>query len=64
MKDRWAQPVEVAPALLVLLLLILALENLLANKFYKRPAEKTASASPPPSQPEPAPAAAVSATKE
>jgi hypothetical protein len=33
---HWRQPVELLPALLAALLLLLALENLLANKFYKR----------------------------
>jgi hypothetical protein len=33
---HWRQPVELFPALMVALLLLLALENLLANKFYRR----------------------------
>jgi hypothetical protein len=38
---HWRQPVELLPVLMAALLLLLALENLLANKFYKRdPAEK------------------------
>ncbi len=32
----WSEPVEVFPWLLVLLLLVLAVENLLANKFYRQ----------------------------
>jgi hypothetical protein len=33
---HWRQPVELFPALMVALLLLLAFENLLANKFYRR----------------------------
>jgi Aerotolerance regulator N-terminal/von Willebrand factor type A domain len=40
------QPIEAMPALLLLLLLALAVENLLANKFYRNPGQ--------PSAPEPA----------
>src|SRR5262249_45613772 len=36
MKDHWLQPLELFPWLIVLVLLVLAVENLLANKFYKR----------------------------
>jgi hypothetical protein len=35
---HWRQPVELFPWLMILLLLLLAFENLLANKFYRRPA--------------------------
>ncbi|MBV9124570.1 MAG: hypothetical protein JO112_14530, partial [Planctomycetes bacterium] len=35
LQQHWSQPVELLPALLILLLLVLAVENLLANKFYK-----------------------------
>ena len=36
MKDHWLQPLELFPWLMILVLLVLAVENLLANKFYKR----------------------------
>jgi hypothetical protein len=36
---HWSQPLELLPLLLVALLLMLALENLLANKFYRREPE-------------------------
>ena len=35
-QGHWNEPIELFPFLMVLLLLMLALENLLANKFYKR----------------------------
>jgi len=35
LKGHWNEPVELFPLLMVALLLILALENLLANKFYR-----------------------------
>jgi hypothetical protein len=54
LQEHWAQPLEVAPSLLLVLLLVLALENLLANKFYKRPKEQTEQAVPTRVQPEPA----------
>jgi hypothetical protein len=38
LQERWAQPVELAPWLLIALLLFLAVESLLANRFYRRPA--------------------------
>jgi hypothetical protein len=38
LQERWAQPVELAPWLLIALLLLLAVESLLANRFYRRPA--------------------------
>lgn len=34
--SRWSQPVEMFPWLMILLLLLLATENLLANKFYRQ----------------------------
>jgi hypothetical protein len=40
LQDRWKLPLELAPSLLLLLLLVLAVENLLANKFYKKPKEE------------------------
>jgi hypothetical protein len=33
---HWNEPLELFPYLMVLLLFVLALENLLANKFYRR----------------------------
>jgi hypothetical protein len=35
-KGHWNQPVELFPWLMILLLLLLAVENLFANKFYRR----------------------------
>jgi hypothetical protein len=41
LQNHWSQPVELLPTLMILLLLVLAVENLLANKFYRRePSEK------------------------
>src|SRR5262249_10193939 len=43
LQNRWGQPVELLPWLLIVVLLALAVENLLANKFYRQsPAEGTA----------------------
>lgn len=46
LRDHWTEPVELFPSLMVLLLFVLAVENLLANKFYRKdnqaPAEKQA----------------------
>ena len=36
LKGQWSEPLELFPYLMVLLLFVLALENLLANKFYRR----------------------------
>jgi hypothetical protein len=36
LSGRFTQPVELFPFLMILLLLVLAVENLLANKFYRR----------------------------
>jgi hypothetical protein len=36
LQGHWGQPVELLPWLMILLLLVLAIENLLANKFYRR----------------------------
>jgi hypothetical protein len=36
LQGHWSQPVELFPALMIALLLALAVENLLANKFYRR----------------------------
>jgi hypothetical protein len=36
LQNHWSQPVELLPTLMILLLLLLAVENLLANKFYRR----------------------------
>src|SRR5262249_16911764 len=35
LQNRWGQPVELLPWLMILVLLVLAVENLLANKFYR-----------------------------
>ncbi|MBY0526465.1 MAG: VWA domain-containing protein [Gemmataceae bacterium] len=37
LQEHWSGPVELFPWLMILLLLILAVENLLANRFYKGP---------------------------
>jgi hypothetical protein len=40
LQGHWSQPVELFPWLMILLLLVLAVENLLANRFYRQaPAE-------------------------
>jgi hypothetical protein len=39
MSGQWSQPVELFPFLMVLILFVLAVENLLANKFYRREPE-------------------------
>ena len=39
LQGQWSEPVELYPLLMVVLLLALALENLLANKFYRQQAE-------------------------
>jgi hypothetical protein len=45
LQERWAQPLDLAPWLLVALLLFLAVECLLANRFYRRePAAEPTSA--------------------
>jgi hypothetical protein len=36
LKSQWNEPMELFPYLMVLLLFVLTLENLLANKFYRR----------------------------
>jgi aerotolerance regulator-like protein/VWA domain-containing protein len=36
LQGQWSEPLELFPYLMVLLLFVLALENLLANKFYRR----------------------------
>ncbi len=38
LQERWAPPLELTPWLLIALLLSLAVESLLANRFYRRPA--------------------------
>jgi hypothetical protein len=38
LQAHWSQPVELLPWLMILLLVALAVENLLANKFYRQPA--------------------------
>src|SRR5262249_30887346 len=39
MSGQWSQPGELFPVLMVVLLCVLAVENLLANKFYRREPE-------------------------
>ncbi len=39
LQGQWSEPVELYPVLMVVLLLALALENLLANKFYRQQGE-------------------------
>ena len=39
LQGHWNQPLELFPFLMILLLLVLAVENLLANKFYKKEPE-------------------------
>jgi hypothetical protein len=39
LQGHWSQPVELFPVLMIVLLLALAVENLLANKFYRREPE-------------------------
>lgn len=36
LQNHWTQPVDLFPWLMILLLFVLAVENLLANRFYKR----------------------------
>ena len=36
LQGHWSQPVELFPTLMILVLLALAIENLLANKFYRQ----------------------------
>jgi uncharacterized membrane protein len=38
LKDRWPEPVELLPWLMILVLLLLAAENLFSNLFYRRAA--------------------------
>src|SRR5262249_3235443 len=39
LQGRWLQPLELFPWLMIVVLLVLAVENLLANKFYRRAAQ-------------------------
>jgi hypothetical protein len=39
LRGQWQQPLELFPYLLIALLFVLAVENLLANKFYRREPE-------------------------
>jgi hypothetical protein len=43
LKDRWSQPVELLPWLMLFVLMVLAVENLLANKFYRQETSDVAS---------------------
>ena len=38
LENHWSQPVELLPWLMMLVLLAMAAENLLANKFYRKDA--------------------------
>jgi hypothetical protein len=41
LQNHWSQPIELLPLLMIVILLVLAVENLLANKFYRQePQEK------------------------
>jgi hypothetical protein len=40
LQGRWLQPLELFPWLMIALLLLLAVENLLGNKFYRRPPQE------------------------
>jgi hypothetical protein len=40
LQGHWSQPVELLPWLMIVVLLVLAVENLLANKFYRREPEE------------------------
>jgi hypothetical protein len=46
LQGHWSQPVEMLPWLMILVLLVLAVENLLANKFYRREPEESEKAAP------------------
>ncbi len=39
-QGHWSQPVELLPYLMIALLLALAVENVLANRFYRRPPQE------------------------
>jgi hypothetical protein len=41
LQGHWSQPIELFPWLMILILLVLAVENLLANKFYRREPQAT-----------------------
>jgi hypothetical protein len=40
LQNHWSQPVELLPWLMIFVLVFLAVENLLANKFYRRSTEE------------------------
>jgi hypothetical protein len=41
LQNHWSQPIELLPLLMIVILLVLVVENLLANKFYRQePQEK------------------------
>ena len=45
LQSHWSQPIELLPLLMIVILLVLAVECLLANKFYRHePQEKDAAA--------------------
>jgi hypothetical protein len=39
LQKHWSQPLEMFPGLMILALFLLAIENLLSNRFYKAPAK-------------------------
>jgi hypothetical protein len=55
LRDHWKQPVELLPSLMLLLLVTLAVENLLANKFYRRDSNQQPVTSPSPGAAPPGP---------
>ena len=43
LQNHWSQPLELLPLLMIIILLVLAVESLLANKFYRQePQDKEA----------------------
>jgi len=44
LQKHWSQPLEMFPGLMMLALFLLAIENLLSNRFYSRPASKALAA--------------------
>jgi hypothetical protein len=52
LQGHWSQPMELFPWLMILVLLALAVENLLANKFYRRDSAGDETGSNPPAHQE------------
>jgi hypothetical protein len=40
LQNHWSQPIELLPLLMIIILLVLAVESLLANKFYRQEPSK------------------------